>query len=569
MERKTLAIGIVVIVAIAAGTTGAVLFFVQPIPGAGEVVLIAATMYGPVDLDPIWSWDSASNDVIDQVVEPLYAYDLGDPSLAQIPRLAADDGSWNPGADQFTVALRQGVKFHDGTDFNADAVIAHWDRMAWALNTTGTNTVDITQVAELYEFADGTPIVYNVIKNSDYSVTFNLSSPFVPFKALLSFAGSYILSPTFTATLTNQYIDTATGDLIGTGPFVYDGYEVGVEVNFHAFDDYWNGRSALDRIVLSEITDANARNLALLSGDINLLLDPMDELLGIFELAEGITVEEGPQGTVTQYLGMNNNLINVTLREAISYSLDYDYILDELRLGNAVRMKSPIPEGIMYANTTFKVPIYNISYARELMQDMGYGGALNTTFPGTDDDLWAAATFKTFKYTYNIGNSFRENMLVLLTDNLKNIGVKVEDDGMTWGEFLSRLYEWGNDTRDMLNLYFVGWGPDYNDPSNFINPLFTNRSVAANGAQYNGWLSSENSSVLNDNVQLLMEEAIIETDATTREGYYDRIQELLITRDYPWAWCYVGRSFRCYVDNMVGYDLNPMGNEWWYPISFT
>ena len=160
-------------------------------------------------------------------------------------------------------------------------------------------------------------------------------------------------------------------------------------------------------------------------------------------------------------------------------------------------------------------------------------------------------------------------MLVLLTDNLRNIGVKVEDDGMTWGDFIYRLYEIGNLTRNMLELYFIGWGPDYNDPSNFINPLFTNRSIASNGAQYNGWLSSGNSSVLNDNVQLLMEAAISETNAVLRESYYDRIQELLITRDYPWAWCYVGRSFRCYVDNMVGYDLNPMGNEWWYPIDFT
>lgn len=569
MERKTLAIGIVVIIAIAAGTTGAVIFFVQPPAGAGGKTLVAATMYGPVDLDPIVAWDSASIDVIDQVVEGLYRYDLGDPSLAQIPALATDNGSWNGPATEFTVTLRQNVKFHDGADFNADAVIAHWDRMAWALNTTGTNTVIITQTAELYEFPDGTPIVSSITKNSDYSVTFVLSGPFIPFKALLSFSASYIQSPLHYASLTNQYIDTATGDIIGTGPFTYDGYEVGVEVIFTAFDGYWDGRAALDRIVLSEIVDANARNLALLSGDIDLLLDPMDELLDMINSTAGLHVEQGPQGTVVQYLGMNNNLINVTFREAISYALDYDYILNELRQGNALRMKSPVPEGIMYADTTFNAPILNITHARMKMQDMGFGTALDATSPGPDDWLWRNSNFASFSYTYNIGNNFREQMLVLLQDNLGDIGVTVTDDGMTWGDFIYRLYEIGNLTRNMLELYFIGWGPDYNDPSNFINPLFTNRSVASNGAQYNGWLSSGNSSVLNDNVQLLMEAALAETNPVTREAHYNRIQELLVERDFPWAWCYVGMSFRAYVDNMIGYDLNPMGREWWYPIDFT
>ncbi len=570
MERKTLAIGIVVIIAIAAGTTGAVIFFVQPPPGAAAgKTLIAATMYGPVDLDPIVAWDSASIDVIDQVVEGLYRYDLGDPSLAQIPALATDDGTWNPAGDEFTVTLRQNVKFHDGTTFNADAVIAHWDRMAWALNSTGTNTVKTTQTAELYEFPDGTPIVSSITKNSDYSITFVLNGPFIPFKALLSFSASYIQSPTYYATLTDAYIETATGTLVGTGPFTYEGYEVGVEVIFKAFDDYWDGRSALDRIVLSEIVDANARNLALLSGDIDLLLDPMDELLDMINSTAGLTVEEGPQGTVIQYLGMNNNLINVTFREAISYALDYDYILDELRQGNAIRMRSPIPEGIMYANTTFAVPFYNVSHARLLMQATGFGLGWDISSPGPDDWLWSTATFATFTYTYNIGNSFRENMLVLLTDNLGKIGVKITDDGMTWQDFIYRLYEIGNLSRDMLQLYFIGWGSDYNDPSNFINPLFTNRSIASNGAQYNGWLSSGNSTVLNENVQLLMEAALSEPDVVTREGYYDRIQELLVTRDFPWAWCYVGRSFRGYVSNLINYDLNPMGREWWYPLDFT
>ena len=578
MEKKTLAIGIIAIIAIGFGGTMTVLYFLPTPtpPGDGngngnggpppKSTLVVATMYGPVDLDPIVAWDSASIDVIDQVVEGLFAYDLGDPDLALIPRLASAMGTWNLAADEYTVPLRTDVKFHDNTSFNAAAVVSHWDRMSWALNTTGSNNVGVTQVAELYEFPDGTPIVDNVTDNGDDSVTFYLSGPYVPFVSLLCFSASYILSPT--ATPADDYIVTATGDIVGTGPFMYDSYEAGVEVLFSRFDDYWQGPANMSKIVLSEIVDANARNAALLSGDVDLLQDPMDAMLQVFNLTAGITLEEGPQGTVTQYLGMNNNHINRTFREAISYAIDYDYILDELRGGNADRMKSPIPQGIMYSNQTNEVAILNLTHARMLMQSMGWG----TGFNKSDDTEWEAVTFKTFNYTYNIGNDFRENMLVLLQDNLGKIGIAVTDAGGTWGDFIYSLYEIGGKTRDHLELYFIGWGPDYNDPSNFINPLFTNRSIASNGADYNGYLAAIEDNRdpfdMNDNVQLLMEAANTETDAAIREVMYDRIQELLTTRDFPWAFCYVGKGFRAYVDGLTGYDLNPMGREWWYPIHF-
>jgi len=394
-------------------------------------------MYGPVDLDPQVAWDSASINVIDQVCEGLFAYDLSDPELTIIPNLALS-GSWNPAATEFTVILREGVTFHDGTSFNADAVIFTWDRMSWALNTTGTNTEQVTQIAELYKFPDGTPIVTSITRNGDYSVTFNLAGSYTPFKALLCFSASYILSPL--STPAEAYIDTATGDIVGTGPFVYDDYEAGVEVNFHAFDNYWKGKANITAMRFTVITDANARNAALLSGDIHFLSDPMPELASIFESSPDITfLNTSTTSAVTQYLGMNNQLINTTWREAIAYAIDYDYIVDVLREGYAAKMESPIPEGIMYANGSFEEAFLNLSYAREVMQGMGFGIGLNVTPGSSDEATWQAATFATFNYTYNIGNSFREDVLVLLQDNLGKIGIVVEDAGMTWGEFIYRL----------------------------------------------------------------------------------------------------------------------------------
>ena len=531
---------------------------------------VFGTPYGPSDLDPQYARDGLSFNVIDQVCEGLFAYDLNDPDLAIIPNLALS-GTWNPAATEFTVILREGVTFHDGAAFNADAVIFTWDRMSWALNTTGTNTVGVTQVAQLYTFPDGTPIVKDVIKNSNYSVNIVLNDRFVPFKALLCFRASYILSPV--STPATSYINTYNGTIVGTGPFVYDEYASEVEITFHSYANYWKGVSKIDKLVFSVITDANARNAALLSGDIDYLSDPMDSILGVFNLTDGIDLVYVGKSLVTQYLGMNNVLINITWREAIAYAVDYDYIIDVLREGNAVKMESPIPEGISYANWTFDEAFLNISYAREIMQSMDFGIGLNVTPGSSDEAAWQAATFATFNYTYNIGNSFREDILVLLQDNLGKIGIVVEDAGMTWEEFTYRLYEIGSLHRNMMQLYWISWGPDYNDPSNFINPLFTNRSIASNGAQYNGYEAAKeagrNPLALNNNVQLLMEAGLSETNPVAREALYDRIQELLIEEDHPWVWGYVSKLHRAWVANLEGMPVNVMGKEYFYPCYFS
>ena len=590
MERKTLAIGIIAIIAVGFGITGVVLFFIEPPPeepGVLPTTLIFGTMYIVVDLDPQGSWDSASMDVIDQVCEGLLAYDFYDPSLQIIPQLATSRGTWNTAGDEYTILLRDDVTFHDGTPFNASAVKFTWDRMAWALNTTGTNTVDVTIVEELYVWP-GTdpalPIVKEVVINSEYSVTFVLNRPYLAFEALLCFEASYILSPT--STPPDRYLDTKTDDLVGTGPYEYDSTEPAVEVKLHAYENYYKGKAKIENLVFSEITDANARNIALLAEDVHFLSSPMWEYWPIFEYESGIVLNVSSYGTTIQYLGMNTKKLSLTMRRAISQAIDYDYLIESLTLGNSRRLKSPIPEGIQMANWTVNPLTYNVTAARLLMQDMGFGVDWNATYdtplthPETgeyynkDHLSWRAANFKTYNYTYNIGNPFREDMLIYLADALKDIGIKVLNDGMTWGEFLYRLYEIKPLFRNMLELYFVGWLPDYNDPSNYINPLFTNRTVGSNGAQYDGFLAAEEAGRdpynLWDNVQLLMEAALAETNTALRQKYYSRIQYLLVEVDVPWAFCYNPLPSDAYDVRLHGRApyAEQMGRNYFYPMYF-
>ena len=594
MEKKTIyAIGIIAIIAIGGGI-GIGVFLLQggaTTGGYDDTTLIFGTMYLPVDLDPQVSWDSASGDVIDQVTEGLFAYDLTDPQLAIVPQLATAMGNWSSDNLNYTVTLRNDVTFHDGTAFNASSVQWNWERMEWCLNSTGTNMDGKTQIAELYEWPDGWDIVNHTVVESEFVITFVLNKAYAPFEALLCFSGSYIQSPA--STTKDAYLITASSDLVGTGPWVYDSYEAGVEVLMHAYAGYYGGWGHTDitTLVFSGITDSNARNLALLSEDIQFLDDPHPSFHAQFASDAGTTLIgddllEEAQSLVTQYMGMNNKKINQTFRQVISYAIDYAYITDEIQEGTADRLESPIPEGILMGDWSHQEAIYNITYARELMQGMGYGfngtdavlawknGTDVTAFDLDYDPVWEyAATHgraaASYSFTYNVGNQMREDMLTLLMRDLPRVGITVIGYGMTWSEYIYRLYEVGNLNRDMLELFWIGWGPDYNDPSNFINPLFTNRSVASNGCQYNGTAAAteagRNPNLLWDNVQLLMEEGLVETNATERALIYSRIQELLVTEDMPWVFGYSSKVFDAYVVGLNGYQTNTMGKVWFYP----
>ncbi len=533
-------------------------------------VLIYGTGWGPGSLDPHYAYDLPSIDVIDQVVESLFASNLSDPSLTIVPRLASAMGAWSDDSLNYTVELRNDVIFHDGTTFNATTVQWNFNRLAYFLNVTGTlpEDIPITQLDPLFRWSDGTLIVNRTEVIDTYTIKFVLNKPYAALEALLSCWATGILSPT--STPVDNYIDTLTGDLVGTGPFVYDYYVENKEVRFHAFEDYRDGAAEIKGLIFSVIWEEEERNQALLSGDIDCLRNPLPSMLDTFEADPNLTVAKG-QNTVISYVGMNNKQINKTIRRAISHAINYSYIIDEILEGHAVRLKSPLPEGILYANWSFDAAIYNPTKAREYMVSMGYGDLSWTDYE------WQTANFLTFNYTYNIGNEVREEIFYLLQNNLSKIGIQVTKAGMSWSEFIDRGYEREGFTRDMLQLYFIGWIPDFNDPNDYLLPLFTNTSApvyrfySSNFAQYDGYKAAieagRDPHDVWDNVQLLMEQGMNETDSTRRELIYWRIQELLVEQDLPWAWCYSHINYDAYLHYITGYQSNPMDKVWFYGVS--
>jgi ABC-type transport system substrate-binding protein len=564
MEKKNLAI-IILAVALVASGVGNIIFGtlmgdITIVPPDQPTSIIYGTMYGPEDSDPQYMWDSASFDYAFNVWEGLFAYNLSDPDVPMVARLATDFGTWS--GNNLTLNLRQGVDFHSGTHFNASTVKFSLDRLAYLCNFTGTQMAGdtvygVSIIESIYMWPDGTPVIDSVEIVSEYVVKIILTKPYGVLLPILTFTAAMMMDQDVTPAM--DYISegmsgATAASVSGTGPWKFQYYIPGIEAKFTRNDDYWRTPGAIETLIFAVIQDADARNSALLAGDVNLLLDPHPSYYDVMGAEPDLELVEAGVGTITQYLGFNNKLYNRTWRSAMSYAIDYDYMIQELLEGEAVRLKSPIPLGIAFANWSHDVPVLDLTIARGIMNGMGFGTGFTT------DAQWitAAATtpFLTVNFTYNLGNKFREDMLVLLQDNLEMIGILVEDSGQEWGPYLDLLYNRGGGGWDALSIWFIGWMPDYNDPSNYVNSLMAN-------------YSSSNSAQINDpTLEAYMLAGLEETDQLVRAQIYDDLQKYVVEDLRPWAFGYVGRNHDCWLDTLQGFPSNGMGYAYFYPCYF-
>jgi len=518
--------------------------------------LVFGTRYGCSELDPLDAWDDNSFNVFDQVIEGLFAHNLSHPEMEIIPRLASDFGTWSPDGLTYTVTLRTGVLFHDGTPFDAYAVQWNFDRLAYFMNVSGTLPPDkwVAMIDSLYRWDDWTTIIHHTEIVNSYTIRFVLNRPYTALEALLGFSGSYILSPFSTPEM--EYIDIFTSTLVGTGPFIFDFYIQDRVVKFHAFMDYWGGPPNVNRLIFSIIEDDQERNDALLSGEVDFILNPLNSMFDAFEADPSITLYNAGNTGLMVYIGMNNKQINKTMRQAISYAIDYSYIIDEILEGQGIRLKSPVPNGIPYANWSLNIATMNVTKARLILLDAGVVNGLNPLIDSEWTDLVDYGTpIASYNYTYNVGNWRREALLYLLQENLRQIGIQVLDAGMTWEDYLWRLFDIDPHSRDMLQLFEFGWLPDFGDPSNYLDSNFLSESPS-NFAQVN-----------DPYLQDLLVQGIAEVDPNMRRTIYNEIQRYLVEDLMPWAFTFTGCNFYAYNDEFTGYEPNIMQKLWFYSIS--
>ena len=526
-----------------------------------EDPLIVGTTSLGYDLDPQFSMDKASSDINNQIWEGLYAHNLGDPSLRIIPRLAADCGVWREDGFMYDVKLRQNVSYHNGDPFNASCVVDSFNRLY------NLCVFEHDQVRELYfpYGFNGTEEGYNdedsnygyIIKSTkaldNYKVRFTLNYPYMPFQALLCYSASYIMHPNTPKDSYLQFCNITTGDAIGTGPYIITEHTTD-NCSFEYFQDYYRGTPAIKKIVYKKFSNSIAISQALLEGDIDLPFGYDPDFMEDFEASEHIYVSSYREFSIISYLVMKNENIDRKYRQAINHAIDYDKIIDEMYgnypyYGYARRMKSIVPPGHTY-HKECDVPILNITKARQILIEAGHTQGYGLDENSTDDDWKNVAESDnplfTIEYAYFLGNIFKEDLGLLIIDNLKEIGIRV---------YLKGLYmHYGVDIRK-YDMYMVSWIPDYNYPSQVLNELMSNTSSGYYGQVNDQWL------------QLAMEEALTTINEDDRKALYYDIQDYIATDLMPVVFI-ATPLYRFVRTNYVLTQPNPMGKFYVFPFSW-
>lgn len=349
--HKTLKlIGIVTLTIFIIGTTALTTF-----AGASQYggTLTVGMEMEPRGFDPIEAGfiTSRARSHIMAIEERLFdADDEGNiiPELALSASASKDEKSW-------TIELRKGVSFHDGTPFDADAVVAHWQRMLEPKNK--------------FRGAGAIRPVKSVSKVDSYTVLFELKHPWAEFMPLLtsqSGFASFVPSPKAVAEKTQNRAP------VGTGPFMFKEWLSGDRLVVVKNPNYWrDGQPYLDQVVYRTMPDMQTRFASLKSGEVDLIYTDMgkDILEAKADSSLQVWASDNPGAGIFYLNTSKPPLDDVRVRRALAHAWNQEQYIQTIHKGVHPVAKDPFGNDSTCGDVGYRQP--NINLARELIDDYG------------------------------------------------------------------------------------------------------------------------------------------------------------------------------------------------------
>lgn len=408
---------------------------------------------------------------------------------------------WEFAADGLsaTFYLRKGVKFHDGTDFNADAVVYSFERQFKEDHPDYNNGP-----WKYWGYMGMSDIVDEVVAVDAHTVRFDLKVVEAPFIANLAMDFAAIVSPTAAA----KYGEDLASNPVGTGPFKFVSWIKDDSIVYERNPDYWGGDVYLDRLILKVIPDATARWLALKKGEVDVIDFPSPEDLDEMKATDGIKVIQ-QEGLNVGYLALNNEKApydNVKVRQAMNYAIDRDEIVAGVYGAAGKPAKNPLPPTMWSYNDDIKAYPYDPEMAKKLLAEAGYPDGFKT-------EIWAMPVARPY-------NPNGRKVAEIMQAQLAKVGIEVEIVSYEWGTYLDKC-DYGEHQAAML-----GWTGDNGDPDNFLWVLLSKQAAEKPAGNIAFWK--------NDEFTDLIAEAKQEMDVAKRTELYEKAQ-VVFHDDAPWV----------------------------------
>ncbi|MCX6557024.1 MAG: ABC transporter substrate-binding protein [Candidatus Aminicenantes bacterium] len=458
------------------------LIVVMTVPLAAERVVRSGSLREPEGIDPARSWDDTSAFYVYNIFDTLVRFN---PQTAKIePSLAV---SWETSLDglTWTFQLRRGVRFHDGTPLDADAVVFTFFRQMDPANPNRHH--DFPLFADIFAF------LKTVRKIDAQQVEFILSEPFFPFLATLTVECAAIVSP--------SAVKKAGADFahqpVGSGPFRLDSWQRNKRLVLAANTDYWQGRPKIDQYIDTIEPRGEVLNNSFQQGTLDILNTYSISKMVSYKKQDWVRI------TATPYLSVTFLVINAArpplhrkgVRQALGCAWDpralklvfQDYVLPVHTL---------LPKGLVADEGQAPASRFSLDKARALLKKEGISGEIQLEMLLQKDD----------------GLLFQ--LLSMYARNLKQIGIRVKLTRLDVQALAARI------ARGEYDLAYAGWVADYPDPDSMIFPLLSAQLQAQGLANIAGAKRLD--------LDNLLKAARCERDAKKRESLYCDINRTII-----------------------------------------
>lgn len=507
---------------------------------AAPKTLVYCSEASPSYLNPQLVTDGSSIDATgQQIYNRLTAFETGGTKV--IPSLAE---SWNISDDgkTYTFHLRKGVKFHSNKlfkptrEFNADDVLFSFNRQLKPNHpyhkVSGGNY-------EYFIGMDMPNIIDNVEKVDDYTIKITLKVPNAPFLANLGMDFASILSAEYAENMLKAGMpDRVDNEPIGTGPFEFVSYQKDSTIRYKAFENYWEGKAPIDRLVFSITPDASVRYAKLQKGECHVMPYP--------NLADIEKMKKDPNINLLHEAGLNIGYLNfnvqkkpfdnIKVRQALNYAVNKDVILAAVYQGVAEVAKNPIPPTMWSYNNNIKDYDYNPEKAKELLKEAGFENGFET-------EIWAMPVSRPY-------NPNARRMAELIQADWNKVGVKSKIVSYEWGEYLKRMRN-GDHLTGMM-----GWTGDNGDPDNFLNTLLSCASVEQ-GSNYAKFCNADFDKLVVGASQI--------SDQAERTKLYEQAQQLF-KEQAPWITIAHSTTYVPIRKEVKSYIINPFGLHPFYGV---
>lgn len=449
----------------------------------------------PSAMDPHYHNLGPNNAFSSNVYEALV---LQDEQQKLMPGLAV---SWKPVNDTtWEFKLRQGVKFHDGSDFNADDVIFTFERAPNVPNSPSSF---------------GTYLKGKSFKKiDDYTVHAITEKPYPLMPVDLS--QIVIISNEVGKDVTTSQFNSGEA-AIGTGQYKFVEWKPGDTITLTRNDGYWGEKAAFEGIEVKPIKSNPSRVAALLAGDVDFIDNVPTADIERLKADSNVVLSSGISNRVI-YLHMDrfrddspyitgtngkNPLNDLRVRKAISKAINRDAIVARVMEGVAIPAGQLLPPGFFGTSDKIKPEPYDPEGAKKLLAEAGYPNGFGMTIHGPNDRYINDA-----KIAQAVGQM------------LTRVGIDMKVETMPKSVFFSSASSGGPDKTPKYSFILVGWGSGTGEASSALKSLIhTKDSAGGFGASNRGRYS-------NPEVDLLIEQALATVDDPKREALLAKATEI-------------------------------------------